>query len=81
MGSFFKECTRVPRTVRTQNLPNKPDAKRRYYPCLQKDELRGLMQLAEQVIVLVVDSPSFPVNGAEKARAGNKVETIATRVG
>jgi hypothetical protein len=31
--------------------------------------------------VLVVDSPSFPVNGAEKARAGNKVETIATRVG
>jgi tRNA (uracil-5-)-methyltransferase TRM9 len=43
-----------------------------------KDELRGLTQLAAQEIGLVVDSPSLPVDGAEKARAEDGVEIVAT---
>jgi tRNA (uracil-5-)-methyltransferase TRM9 len=42
-----------------------------------KDELRRLIQLAAQEIGLVVDSPSLPVNGAEKARVGHGVEIVA----
>jgi len=75
MGSFLRECTYQGTKGGTDT--NRPDAKRRYYHMFAKDELRRLIQLAQE-IRLVVDSPSLPVNGAEKARAGNRVEIVAT---